>query len=97
MRASFKHQAPPKHGAALLLHGSAGSFPDGFGAFSGTFGATLGCEVARGVSGGRCRAAAAVGPQPTAAGRRDLPAGLCAGAGGHRAQSSDAVSRFIPE
>lgn len=53
--------------------------------------------MARGVSGDRCRAAAAVGPQPAAAGRGDLPAGLRAGAGGHRAQSSDAVSRFIPE
>ena len=50
-----------------------------------------------GVSDSCNRASVAVVVEVTAAGRRVRPAGVCAGTGGHRSQSSDAVSRLVPQ
>lgn len=55
------------------------------------------CIGAAGVSDARRRVGVAPGAGAAAPGRRDRAAGVRAGAGGHRSQPSDAVSRLVPQ
>lgn len=91
---------PNKHGDPLCRPASSHRFVADFGRFNGTFCRWFGCTVAGGVPGScrRCAGSVSAGPEgPAAAGRRHRPAGLCSGARGYRPQSSDAVSRLVPQ
>lgn len=77
-----------KHGDARCVRGSADAL---CGGSSGVSRLRLGVPAACDGSAG------AVAAQAPAAGRPLGPEGVRAGGRGHRAQSSDAVSQFVPE
>ena len=86
-----------KHGGPRSVRGSPGRVSARSRVSDGVFRDWFGCTVSGCLSDCRRRAVVAVVAEAAAAGRGHGAAGVRVGVGGRRSQSSDAVSRLVPQ